>query len=78
MKSPIFIFSLPRCGSTLLQRVLMSHKEIGRCRTLAALPFLYAQKQYGTLAEYAHSGVFRALNTFINNLPENRKITIPN
>ena len=28
MKSPIFLFSLPRSGSTLLQRVLMSHKDI--------------------------------------------------
>jgi len=28
MKSPIFILSLLRAGSTLLQRILMGHKDI--------------------------------------------------
>jgi len=48
----------------------MSHNEIASIsEPWLLLPFLYAQKQYGTLAEYAHSGVYRAINTFINNLP---------
>jgi hypothetical protein len=74
MKSPIFIFSLPRAGSTLLQRVLMSHKEIASlAEPWLLLPVLYAQKQYGTLAEYEHASAYSAMNDFKNNLPNKEK-----
>lgn len=70
MKSPIFLFSLPRSGSTLLQRVLMSHEEIASvAEPWLMLPFCYALKKEGVLAEYSHDVSFKAINEFINNLP---------
>mgnify|MGYP006422375293 CR=1 FL=1 len=71
MKSPIFLFSLPRSGSTLLQRVLMSHKEIASvAEPWLMLPFSYGFKKEGTLAEYGSYGSFIALGDFIENLPD--------
>ena len=67
---PVFIFSLPRSGSTLLQRILATHTEI--CSTAepwVLLPYLYARKKEGLLAEYSHFDGYRALNEFIGNLP---------
>jgi hypothetical protein len=70
MKSPIFLFSLPRSGSTLLQRVLMSHKDIASvAEPWLMLPFSYAYKQKGILTEYSHGTSYRAFEDFINNLP---------
>lgn len=70
MKSPIFIFSLPRSGSTLLQRILMSHKDIASvAETFLLLPFVYATKKEGQLSEYCHHCTYAALEDLINNLP---------
>lgn len=74
MVTPIFIFSLPRSGSTLLQRILMSHNEIASlAEPWILLPFLYTLKQHGTLTEYAHSSAYNAITNFINNLPNKQK-----
>ena len=74
MKSPIFLFSLPRSGSTLLQRVLMSHKDITSvAEPWIMLPFCYAFKEKGVLTEYAHNISFTAFDDFINNLPNKEK-----
>ena len=70
MKSPIFLFSLPRAGSTLLQRVLMSHKDVASvAEPWLMLPFSYAYKREGILTEYAHSVSYAAFEDFIGNLP---------
>lgn len=70
MKSPIFIFSLPRSGSTLLQRVLMSHENITSvAEPWLLLPFSYAYKKEGVLSEYGHNIAYSAFEDFINNLP---------
>jgi hypothetical protein len=70
MKSPIFIFSLPRAGSTLLQRILMSHSQIASvAEPWLMLPFCYAHKSKGVLTEYNHSWSSDALEDFISNLP---------
>jgi len=70
MISPIFIFSLPRSGSTLLQRVLMSHKDIASvAEPWLMLPFCYAYKKEGVLTEYAHNVSYEAFKDFIDNLP---------
>lgn len=70
MKSPIFLFSLPRSGSTLLQKVLMSHKDIASvAEPWLMLPFCYPLKKEGVLAEYGHNLSSAALADFINNLP---------
>lgn len=70
MESPIFIFSLPRSGSTLLQKILMTHKEVSSvAEPWLLLPFVYAYKKKGILAEYLHVESYTALEDFINNLP---------
>jgi len=70
MKSPIFIFSLPRSGSTLLQRVLMSHSQIASvAEPWVMLPFSYAYKSNGVLTEYSHNVSFSAIEDFVDNLP---------
>ncbi len=67
---PLFIFSLPRSGSTLLQRILMSHKDIASiAEPWLLLPFSYSFKKEGILTEYGHIRSYKALEDFIRNLP---------
>ena len=67
---PIFIFSLPRSGSTLLQRILTSHSNIcSSAEPWLLLPYLYARKKTGLLSEYSHFSGYTALNEFIDGLP---------
>lgn len=74
MLKPLFIFSLPRSGSTLLQRVLAADHRIG---TLAEpwvlLPFIYPLKKYGVYAEYSHKFMHLALNDFMAELPNGKQ-----
>lgn len=70
MKSPIFLFSLPRSGSTLLQRILMSHPQIASiAEPWLMLPFVYAFRPTGVLTEYSHGTSYIAIEDFIDNLP---------
>lgn len=70
MQTPIFIFSIPRSGSTLLQRVLMSHKDIcSIAEPWLLLPQLYNLRREGTLSEYSSLTAYSALQDFIKNLP---------
>ncbi len=70
MKSPIFLFSLPRSGSTLLQRVLMAHSQVASvAEPWIMLPFCYANKCQGALTEYSHNVSCDAIEDFIDNLP---------
>lgn len=74
MKSPIFIFSLPRAGSTLLQRILMSHKEIySISEPWILLPQIYTTKEKGTLSEYSFLTAQVGVNNFIENLPNKKE-----
>ncbi|MEM6338711.1 MAG: sulfotransferase [Pseudomonadota bacterium] len=67
---PLFIFSLPRSGSTLLQRILMSHKDIASvAEPWLLLPLIYSLKQDGVLTEYVHVCSYKGLEDFIKNLP---------
>ncbi len=67
MKSPIFIFSLPRSGSTLLQRILSGHSDIATsAEPWVILPLVYATKQVGVLSEYNQNTSSRAILEFIN------------
>ncbi|MFQ5645030.1 MAG: glycosyltransferase, partial [Thiogranum sp.] len=66
----IFLVSLPRSGSTMLQRVLGSHPDIHT----AAEPWvmlnpLYALKRQGTSAEYDAVTCRQALGEFLEQLP---------
>lgn len=70
MQAPIFIFSLPRSGSTLLQRVLMSHEAIcSVAEPWLLLPQIYVLREKGTLSEYSSLTTYWAVNDFIKNLP---------
>ena len=73
MQAPIFIFSLPRAGSTLMQRVLMSHESIcSVAEPWLLLPQMYMLKQEGTLSEYSSLTSYFGINDFINNLPNQK------
>ncbi|NRB59551.1 MAG: sulfotransferase [Winogradskyella sp.] len=66
----IFIFSLPRSGSTLLQRVLMSHDKIKSvAEPWILLPQIYSLRDEGVLSEYGSMLSSIAIKDFINNLP---------
>lgn len=66
----IFLFSLPRSGSTLLQRILASHPQIStKSEPWLLLPFIYTLKPYGVFTEYNHKICHAAFNDFIRELP---------
>lgn len=68
--TPIFIFSLPRSGSTLLQRVLSGTPDI---KTVSEpwilLPYFYTLKEKGCLSEYNHYIMVNAVKDFCETLP---------
>jgi hypothetical protein len=74
MLNPLFIFSLPRSGSTLLQRVLAADSQIASvAEPWVLLPFVYALRERGIRAEYSHQLAHVALNDFIRELPNGKK-----
>ena len=61
--TPIFIFSLPRSGSTLLQKIIASSDEVDTAsEPWLLLPILYTQKEKGLVAEYSHEHALVALH----------------
>lgn len=70
---PLFIFSLPRSGSTLLQRLLATHSEISTtAEPWLLLPQLYALKDQGVYTEYFHKDSSKAINDFCQQLPNGK------
>jgi hypothetical protein len=68
---PLFIFSITRSGSTLLQRVLATYDEIGTVsETWLLIPQLYALRKRGIAAEYTHYLLVEAIEDFCEHLPE--------
>jgi len=62
---PVFIFSLPRSGSTLLQRILATHSSVATAsEPWILLPFLYARRKNGVYAEYGHRTAIKAFEDF--------------
>lgn len=73
MIKPIFLFSLPRSGSTLLQRILCSRPEISSAaEPWILLPMLYALRPEGVFAEYSHRWTHFALQDFFKELPNGK------
>jgi hypothetical protein len=67
---PLFLLSLPRSGSTLVQRVLASRPEIATTpEPWLLLPLLYARRERGTVAEYGEVPATRAIEEFVRRLP---------
>lgn len=70
---PVFLFSLPRSGSTLLQRLLGAHPAISTVsEPWLLLPLLYAPRRGGIYARYDHREYMKALEDFCTQLPGGR------
>ncbi|ATX79657.1 Sulfotransferase family protein [Mariprofundus aestuarium] len=70
---PVFIFSLPRSGSTLLQRLLASHNQVSTAsETWLLLPLLYSLRTQGIYTEYWQKTSVLALNDFMERLPNGK------
>jgi len=71
VKSPIFIISMPRAGSTLLQRILLSHNSIGgTAEPWLLLPLVYMNKSQGVMSEYSSRLSSKAINDMLKELPD--------
>jgi len=67
---PIFIFSLPRSGSTMLQRILMGHSKVQSTpETWVLFHYLQPFLEDGVMAKYSFKGSKKGLDFFINNMP---------
>jgi len=67
---PIFVFSLPRSGSTLMQRILASHPEISsQSETWLLLPLFYSLRSQGGTAVYGHAKQVSAVRDLCKTLP---------
>lgn len=69
-----FIFSLPRSGSTLLQRIIAAHPEVATVsEPWLLLPLFYMQSGEGVYTEYNHRGYLQATRDLSGNLPGGSK-----
>jgi hypothetical protein len=67
---PLFLLSLPRSGSTLVQRVLAAHPDVATApEPWVVLPHAYATRAKGVYAEYGHALAARAIREFAASLP---------
>ena len=70
---PLFLFSLPRAGSTLLQRVLGTHAEIATAsEPWLLLPLLYTLRSQGARAEYGHRLAVIGIEDFYGLFPQGK------
>lgn len=71
---PLFILSLPRSGSTLLQRVLAADRQIASvAEPWLLLPSVYALRDRGIRAEYSHQLANASLKDFLRELPSGKQ-----
>lgn len=69
--SPVFLFSLPRSGSTLLQRILSTHEDISTKSELwFLLPHIDALKNKYTFSQYSNISLGNATAALLEQLPE--------
>ncbi len=67
---PLFLLSLPRSGSTLVQRVLAAHEQVATTpEPWVLLPQVYAMRERGMYAEYVQVSSARAIREFAERLP---------
>ena len=68
--SPIFLFSLPRSGSTLLQRMLSCHSEIKTASELwFLLPHIDAVKNRYSYSQFSYLSLRHATRDLVRALP---------
>lgn len=71
--APLFIFSLPRAGSTLVQRLLSQHPQIATTsEPWLLLPLLTMTEPTAGLACYSHGLAAQGIGEFIDALPNGR------
>lgn len=69
----IFLFSLPRSGSTLLQRLIASHPQVATVsEPWLVLPYLYTLRGRGIYAEFDYKTSSTAIQDFCEELPNGR------
>jgi hypothetical protein len=67
--TPVFLLSLPRAGSTLVQRVLAASGDVATApEPWILLPQLYALREKGIAAEYGQIPASRAIREFASRL----------
>jgi hypothetical protein len=72
--TPVFLLSLPRSGSTLVQRVLAAHDGVATApEPWIVLPQVYALRDAGAYAEYGHALAGRAIGDFADRLDGGRE-----
>ena len=70
MANLIFILSLPRSGSTLLQRILAGHDEIDTvAEPWFMLPLMYMTRKKSVYAEFSWESLANAMQDLIASLP---------
>jgi hypothetical protein len=70
---PIFVLSISRSGSTLLQRIIAAHDGVATVsEPWLLLPLGYALRRRGIDAEYVHSLMVDAIEDFCEELPGGR------
>jgi hypothetical protein len=70
---PIFIFSVPRSGSTLVQRIIAAHEGVATVsEPWLVLPHAYTFRPRGVSAEYHHPLMVDAIEDFCAELPGGR------
>jgi hypothetical protein len=71
---PIFLFSIPRSGSTLIQRIIASHDGVSTAsEPWLLLPHAYTMRPSGVDAEYVHPLMVTAIEDFCERLPAGRE-----
>lgn len=67
---PIFLFSISRSGSTLVQRIIAAHDGVATVsEPWLLLPHAYTLRQQGVDAEYVHPLLVTAIEDFCEKLP---------
>ncbi|HXV04538.1 MAG TPA: sulfotransferase [Solirubrobacterales bacterium] len=67
---PIFLFSISRSGSTLIQRIIAAHDGVATAsEPWLLLPHAYTLRQQGVDAEYVHPLLVTAIEDFCEELP---------
>ncbi len=71
---PIFLFSISRSGSTLVQRIIGAHEGVATAsEPWLLLPHAYTLRQRGVDAEYVHPLLVTAIEDFCDGLPGGRE-----
>jgi hypothetical protein len=70
---PIFLFSVSRSGSTLVQRIIGAHEGVSTAsEPWLLLPHAYTLRRQGVDAEYVHPLLVTAIEDFCDELPGGR------